>query len=121
MTKTIVVVGAGIFGAAAARSLSSRGYKVTLLDPGPLPHPLAESTDISKIVRLDYGADEDYLNLMEQALPRWRHWNTLQPRALFHEVGCTFLSRSPMQPGGFEYESFRLLSAHGHQLQRLGQ
>ena len=33
--------------------------------PGPLPHPLAASTDISKVIRMDYGPDEDYLTAME--------------------------------------------------------
>ena len=32
--------------------LTRRGHPVTLLDPGPLPHPLAASTDISKVVRM---------------------------------------------------------------------
>jgi glycine/D-amino acid oxidase-like deaminating enzyme len=60
---TVAVVGAGIFGVATALALRRRGYAVTLLDPGPLPHPLVASTDISKIVRLDYGPDADYTAL----------------------------------------------------------
>jgi hypothetical protein len=43
--------------------------------PIPFPHPLAESTDISKAVRMDYGADVTYTRLMESALDGWRRWN----------------------------------------------
>jgi glycine/D-amino acid oxidase-like deaminating enzyme len=31
----------------------------------------------------------------------------------------TFLSRTPMQPGGFEHDSFALLARRGHQIERL--
>jgi glycine/D-amino acid oxidase-like deaminating enzyme len=108
-----IVVGAGVFGVTAAIELRRRGRDVTLVDPGPIPHPLAESTDISKIVRLDYGADELYTELMERALERWRGWR------FFHETGVLFLTRSTMQPGGFEHDSHALLSRRGHRLDRL--
>ena len=34
-----VVVGGGVFGVTGAISLAERGHEVTLVDPGPLPHP----------------------------------------------------------------------------------
>jgi len=115
----VAVVGAGIFGVTAALALRRRGHAVSLFDPGPLPHPLAESTDISKVVRLDYGPDDGYLALMESALDGWRRWNAGWGSSLFHEVGVTFLSRSPMAPGGFEHESFTRLVQRGHPVERL--
>jgi glycine/D-amino acid oxidase-like deaminating enzyme len=115
----ILIAGGGIFGVTAALALRERAHEVTLVDPGPLPHPLAESTDISKVVRIDYGADEDYTLLGERALEGWRTWNARWPVPLFHETGVTFLSRAPMQPGGFEYESYALLRRRGHALERL--
>src|SRR3954470_20264417 len=105
----IAIVGAGIFGVTAALALRRRGIAVSLFDPGPLPHPLAESTDISKVVRLDYGADELYMSLMESALSGFRRWNAAWGEPLFHEVGVTFLTRSAMAAGGFERESYELL------------
>ena len=69
MSKSVAVVGAGIFGVCSAIALAERGWDVRLLDPGPLPHPLAASTDISKIVRADYGAGELYADLMVEAFP----------------------------------------------------
>lgn len=118
-THTTVIVGAGIFGVTAALELRRRGHAVHLLDPGPLPHPMAESTDISKAVRMDYGPDEDYMALMETALERWREWNQAWPEPLFHEDGVTYLTRAPMAPGGFEYESYQLLLKRGHRPERM--
>ncbi len=115
----VVVVGAGIFGVASALALRARGHRVSIVDPGPVPHALAESTDISKIARLDYGADETYTTLMERSLEAFRRYNGRLPRPLFHETGVLFVSRSPMAPGSFEYECFHMLTRRGHQLERL--
>ena len=115
----VLVLGGGIFGLTTALALRGRGHAVTVRDPGPIPHPLAESTDISKIVRIDYGPDVDYTALGERALAGWRAWNARWPRPQFHETGVTFLARQPMQPGGFEHDSFALLTSRGHPLERL--
>jgi glycine/D-amino acid oxidase-like deaminating enzyme len=109
----LCVVGGGIFGITAAIELRRRGHEVTLVDPGPIPHPLAESTDISKIVRLDYGDDETYTELMERALEAWRSWSAAR---YFHETGVLFLKRTPLEPGSFEHDSLTLLERRGHRL-----
>ncbi len=114
-----LVVGAGINGVTAAIELRKRGHKVVLLDPGPLPHPLAASTDISKAVRAAYGNDEDYAELAERSIRLWRKWNDELPGSLFHEVGFLFLRRGKMQPGEFEYDSFKLLERRGHKVERI--
>lgn len=115
----VVIAGAGIFGCAAALELALRGHQVTLIDPGPLPHPDASSTDISKVVRLDYGADVFYTELMETALEGWRALNRRFPRPLFHETGFLVLERQPLAPGSFAGESLRVLGERGHAVERL--
>jgi glycine/D-amino acid oxidase-like deaminating enzyme len=117
--QTIIIVGAGINGVTSAIELKTRGHKVVLVDPGPLPHPLAASTDISKAVRAAYGPDEDYTVLAERSIKLWRKWNAEFGSALYHEVGFLFLRRRRMQPGDFEYESFRLLERRGHKVERM--
>jgi sarcosine oxidase / L-pipecolate oxidase len=68
----MLIVGAGIFGLAAAHELHARGYaNITVLDPGPIPHPLAASTDISKVIRMEYGPDEQYLLMAAAARDGW--------------------------------------------------
>jgi glycine/D-amino acid oxidase-like deaminating enzyme len=115
---TVIVVGAGINGVTSAIELKKRGHKVVLLDPGPLPHPLAASTDISKAVRAAYGPDENYTALAERSIELWRKWNSEFGIQLYHETGVLFVCQNPMQPGEFEYESCRVLEKHGHRLER---
>ncbi len=119
-----IVAGAGIFGVTAALELDRRGWAVTLIDPGPIPHPLAASTDISKVCRMEYGPDELYTELMERARDGWLDWNRRWRRdgrdALYHETGVLMVCLDPMAPDGFEYESFRALERRGHAPERLG-
>jgi len=114
-----IVVGAGINGVVAAIELRKRGHQVVLVDPGPLPHPLAASTDISKAVRAAYGADEDYTALAEQSREIWRQWNVEFGVELYHEIGFLFMRQRSMQPGDFEYESFKVLERRGHRIERI--
>ncbi|MEQ9324442.1 MAG: FAD-dependent oxidoreductase, partial [Polyangiaceae bacterium] len=115
----VVVVGAGIIGATSALELAGRGHAVTLLDAGAIPHPDASSTDISKVVRLDYGDDDFYVGLMERALPMWRAYQDRSDEPLFHETGFALLTRRPLEAGGFEEASYRTLTSRGHALERL--
>src|SRR5438309_6512799 len=115
----VIVVGAGINGVTAAIELRKRGQEVVLVDPGPLPHPLAASTDISKAVRAAYGADEEYTELAERSIERWRKWNQQFGTQLYHEVGVMFVRRQEMKPGDFEHESFKTLEKRGHKVERM--
>jgi glycine/D-amino acid oxidase-like deaminating enzyme len=115
----VIVVGAGINGVTAAIELRKRSHAVILIDPGPLPHPLAASTDISKAVRAAYGADEEYTALAERSIKVWRKWNKAFGIELYHEVGVMFVRREEIKPGDFEYESFKTLKQRGHKIQRM--
>ena len=113
MERTLVV-GAGIFGVTAAIELRKRGHAVRLVDPGPLPHPLAASTDISKVVRLEYGADDTYTALAEESIEGWRRWNRDFGVALYHETGLLLLRRAPLAAGSLEQDSFEVVARRGH-------
>jgi glycine/D-amino acid oxidase-like deaminating enzyme len=114
-----VIIGTGAFGASSALELARRGHTVTLLDRGPIPHVDASSTDISKMVRMDYGSDVFYHELAEAALDVWDQWNTSWPRPLFHDEGFLVLAPGPMAAGQFEFESHRVLVERGYAPQRL--
>lgn len=115
----IAILGAGVFGVAAANELRARGHAVTLVDRGPIPRPDAASTDITKAVRMDYGTDDLYLELMEEALVGWRTWNRAWARPLFHETGFLLLSSHPLVDGDFELDSYERVTARGHAVERL--
>src|SRR6516165_37367 len=115
----VIIVGAGINGVTTAIELKKRDHEVVLVDPGPLPHALAASTDISKAVRAAYGADEDYTAMAERSIKLWRQWNEEFSTKLYHEVGVMFVRRRRMEPGDFEYESLKLLERRGHKVTRI--
>lgn len=117
--SSIIIVGGGIYGVTAALELQRRGHAVLLFDPGPLPYPRAASTDISKVIRMDYGVEDFYMELMETAFPIWDQWNGRWERPLYHETGITLITSQPMQPGGFEYESFIRLQQLGIRAEQL--
>jgi glycine/D-amino acid oxidase-like deaminating enzyme len=118
-SRSVIVVGGGVFGLTTATELCHRGWNVSLVDIGPVPRPFAASTDISKVVRADYGDDELYVEMCEAALAGWDHWNQLWNAPLYHEDGFLLVTRSPMRPGSFEYDSFALLGRRGHPVERL--
>jgi len=115
----VIVVGAGAFGVAAAIELRARGAAVELIDPGPLPNPHAASTDISKAVRMDYGADALYTELAERSLERWRECNRRWGAELYHETGFLLMTRAALAPGSYEGDCYQLLRARGHRLERM--
>lgn len=125
MSERVLVVGGGVFGLAAALALSGRpATSVLVLERGRVPHPEAASTDLSKVCRMEYGADEAYMELMEGARDGWLAWNRRWSAAgldpLYHETGVLMVCLRPMEEGGFEHDSYRLLRRRGHAPERLG-
>ncbi len=117
-TSTLLVLGGGCFGLAAALELRKRGWEITLIDQGSLPHPDAASTDISKVVRMDYAQDEQHTTMGELSIRRWREWNARWGEELYHEAGFLVMSRYSLQEVGFEHDSHSFISQRGHPLRR---
>lgn len=116
-----LVVGAGIFGITAAIELRKRGHTVGVLNPDTIPHPLAASTDISKVVRMEYGADQEYMDMVEDCIDGWHAWNEQFGDRLYHEVGFLMLCRQPVSAGlnDFETASYKNLLLKGYQPEHL--
>ncbi|KAJ4017567.1 hypothetical protein NW752_001474 [Fusarium irregulare] len=69
--SNIVVIGAGLFGLTTAKQLVLEGHKnITVIDRHMPPVPDGSSSDISRIIRFDYG-DGDYCSLAYEAYQRW--------------------------------------------------
>jgi sarcosine oxidase / L-pipecolate oxidase len=119
MSSDVVILGGGILGVTAALELADRGATVVVVDRGPVPHIDAASSDLSKLVRGDYGRDTFYTELFEDALARFRDIDARSDAQTLHETGLLFLSSRPLAPGSFEGDSFASLSARGYALERL--
>ncbi len=117
--RHILIVGGGEFGLTAALALRLRGWRVTVLEAATVPRPTAASTDISKVVRVDYGADALNTRLGELALEGWQRWNHDWEQTLYHADGFLVLTRHPLKEGTFEGDSYRYLTTRGHELEQL--
>ena len=120
-TQDFLIIGAGIFGLTAAVELRQRGHSVTVLNPGTIPHPLAASTDISKVVRMEYGSDLDYMEMAEKSIAGWHEWNDLFGSELYHEVGFILACpwRMEAHPRSWEWQSYVNLLKKGYRPERL--
>ncbi len=116
-----LVIGAGIFGITTAIELKKKGFSIGILNPDQIPHPLAASTDISKIVRMEYGSDEEYLQMANQSIEGWKAWNDLFNTTLYHEIGFLLLCKKKMEDPSqaFELDSYNNLLKYGFQPDRL--
>ena len=118
-SSDFLVVGAGIFGVTTALSLRSRGYSVTLIDPGPIPYPLAGSTDVSKVVRMEYGSNRQYTRMAIGSIEGFHRWNDQFGETLYHETGVLAASKEPMPDNEFVNSSYRMLVEEGQSPERL--
>jgi sarcosine oxidase len=68
---TVSVVGAGVMGLAAARTLAQRGHDVTVYEQFGLEHTRGSSHGSSRIFRLSYP-EEEWVALAQRAFELWR-------------------------------------------------
>ncbi len=117
--RTVLIIGAGVFGLSGALALAERGYEVTVVNSGPVPHPSAASNDVSRMVRMDYGSDRLYSRLAAEAIKGWHRWNARWGREVYHQDGLLLLSSQTLEQGGYEGESYETLTREGWPVQRL--
>ena len=116
----IAVVGAGVFGLAAAIEALARGHHVAVFDQGDIPHPAASSTDVAKGIRRTWyaGDNETYVELAERAAPQWRAWEELAGDSFYHANGSlTVVSR--FDPGDPMHASVQFLRGRGAEIEVL--
>jgi glycine/D-amino acid oxidase-like deaminating enzyme len=71
------------------------------------------------MIRMDYGADAFYMELMEECFLGWDRWNLDWGEDLYHQTAILVLAAEPFRPGGFEHDSYQLLRQRGHAVEPL--
>jgi sarcosine oxidase len=107
----VVVVGAGIAGAATARAASRAGRGVLLLEQFALDHARGSSHGASRIFRLNYP-DERYIRMAQGALDGWRELEAECGMALIDRAGVLDLGEAAL-------ENARALAACGASFEEL--
>ncbi|MBX9604501.1 MAG: FAD-dependent oxidoreductase, partial [Bryobacteraceae bacterium] len=65
------VIGAGVFGVWTAYTLARQGRRVLLLDAHGAGNSRSSSGGETRIIRMNYGADELYTRLAQKSLRQW--------------------------------------------------
>ena len=92
-SASIGIVGAGIFGMAAALELRGRGHDVMLFERGEIPNPKASSTDVSKVIRRTNYPNESYVELVTRAAVQWREWHNRLSQSIYYQTGMLIVVR----------------------------
>lgn len=94
----VVVIGAGVVGAAAARTLAERGRSVLLVERFERGHEHGSSHGATRIFRQGYDVD-DYVALTSEALAGWRELEERSGRTLLELTGALDHGRPEMLRG----------------------
>jgi sarcosine oxidase len=107
----VVVVGAGVMGAAAARALARAGREVLLLEQFDQGHRRGSSHGASRVFRLSYESPM-FVRMAQESLPLWRE--------LEEEYGRTILTiTGGVDIGTGAVENAAALEACGATLERM--
>jgi monomeric sarcosine oxidase len=90
---TVVVVGAGCFGAWTAHHLVRSGCRVTLLDAYGAGNSRASSGGETRLIRMGYGAEEIYTRWSRRSLGLWKSLFERTDPTLFRETGVLWMAR----------------------------
>ena len=106
----VVVVGAGVFGAWAAKFLRDAGHRVTLLDAYGAANGRASSADHSRVIRSGYGADEIYSQWAARAWDDWSWLSQAVGDQLVVRTGALFMGPAE---SAYIRESYAMLTRLG--------
>jgi sarcosine oxidase len=110
--RSLVVVGAGVFGASLARHCALAGWDVVLVERIAPGHVRAGSGDESRIIRCCHGPDVWHTRSARRA---WTLWHEIDPR-LVVPCGAAWLAR---RDNGWEAAGEPVLRAEGIPFERV--
>ncbi len=87
MSSSVIVLGLGAMGSAAAQHLAQRGHAVTGFDRYTPPHTYGSSHGQTRIIRQSYWEDPRYVPLLLRAYELWRRLETDTGQSLLHITG----------------------------------
>jgi sarcosine oxidase len=85
-TADVVVIGAGVMGAATAWRLTLMGRRPVVLEQFEVGHSRGSSHGVSRVFRLSYG-DPMYVRMAIEALPLWRELEQASGRSILTSLG----------------------------------
>jgi sarcosine oxidase len=109
---SVLVIGAGVFGASLADRLAREGWEVTLVDRFEPGHRRAESGGETRLIRCSHGPDAFYTRSARRALELWRELG----EGVLVESGVAWFAR---RADGWEAASEEVLRAAGIPVDRL--
>ena len=106
--RSIVIVGAGTFGASLAWTLARAGAEVTLVDQFEPGDPRATSGGESRLIRCGHGPDAGYTASARRARTLWRELEAECGEELLVECGLAWFAH---REDGFEAASAATMAA----------
>ena len=91
--SSVIVIGLGAMGSAAALQLASRGHRVVGLDRFQPPHTSGSSHGRTRIIRRAYFEDSRYVPLLARAYELWRSLQADSGVPLLHVIGGLMIGR----------------------------
>ena len=113
---SVVIVGAGTFGASLAWWLAREGVRVTLVDQFEPGDRRATSGGETRLIRCGHGADAGYTASARRARTLWRELEAESGADLLIECGLVWFAR---RRDGWEAASEQTMRAQGIPVERL--
>jgi sarcosine oxidase len=113
---SVVIVGAGVFGASIADRLARRGWEVALVEQFEPGNERGSSGGESRLLRFSHGTDRWYTRSAWRARAYWRELQEESGEELIVSSGLAWFAR---RRGGWEDDSERLLREEQIPVERL--
>ncbi|MEO3874488.1 FAD-dependent oxidoreductase [Nonomuraea sp. B12E4] len=104
--KSVIVVGAGIWGSSLALRLAETGWQVTLVEQHKPGHVRQASAGETRLMRCAHGADDWYARFAWKARDEWRRLGERVGEELYLEAGMVWFAGTP---DGWEHSSAQVL------------